>query len=199
MVARRRRISLRPVSRYLESARRSCGERSRAADLVAGESRAIDAVLLAGGGQRRSVLQSVIFRTQCHIYVYDRRILLAAGCIRNARHPMMRDLALTIMLAVSAAASAQSIVTVAGGGSDDARPALYVTIERPSRVAIDAAGNVYVSEGQRVRRLSMTTGIMTTMAGIVSPGILGDGGPATAAGLFNPEGIAFDRSGNLYI
>jgi len=103
------------------------------------------------------------------------------------------------MLSATLQLRGQSIYTIAGGGTDDGRPALYVALETPSRIAIDASGNVYVSEGQRVRKLAIVSGIMSTAAGIGSPGIIGDGGPATAAALFNPVGIAFDRAGNLYI
>jgi len=43
------------------------------------------------------------------------------------------------------------------------------------------------------------SGIITTFSGNGSTGRSGDGGPATAAGIGNPYGIAFDNSGNMYI
>jgi sugar lactone lactonase YvrE len=81
-------------------------------------------------------------------------------------------------------------------------------------VAVDRAGNLYLAEqlNQRVRRVDATTGIITTVAGGglldtirglstlgSSAGFSGDGGPATAAQLNAPGGLAVDRAGNLYV
>ncbi len=68
-------------------------------------------------------------------------------------------------------------------------------------MATDAAGNVYVSEAYscRVRKVSAATGTISTVAGNGTRGFSGDGGPATAAALHQPEGIAVDTSGNLFI
>jgi uncharacterized protein (TIGR03437 family) len=67
-------------------------------------------------------------------------------------------------------------------------------------VAMDAAGNLYISDSGhgRVRKIN-TSGIISTVAGNGSPGSGGDGGPATSASLFAPAGIALDTAGNLYI
>jgi uncharacterized protein (TIGR03437 family) len=64
-------------------------------------------------------------------------------------------------------------------------------------VAIDPGGNVYFSEANRVRMISR--GIISTVVGNGTTGFSGDGGPATAAQLNSPCGLAFDSSGNLYI
>jgi hypothetical protein len=64
-------------------------------------------------------------------------------------------------------------------------------------VAMDTAGNVYVSESNRVRKISQ--GVITTVAGTGIAGFNGDNGPATDAQLNHPNGIGVDAAGNLYI
>jgi sugar lactone lactonase YvrE len=73
-------------------------------------------------------------------------------------------------------------------------------------VAVDAAGNLYISEvrSRRVRRVDANTGIITTVVGsgpvFPAPATFsGDGGPATAATLNGPQSLVFDAAGNLYI
>lgn len=70
----------------------------------------------------------------------------------------------------------------------------------PRNVALDAAGSLYISEfnGNRVQRLR-TDGVLEIIAGTGVAGFGGDGGPATAALLSSPAGLAFDSAGNLYI
>lgn len=84
--------------------------------------------------------------------------------------------------------------------ADDGNPANGVRLCGPSGLALDAAGNLLVSdtEHHRVRRIDATTGILTTVAGGVGTSG-GDGGLATAAGLFVPRGLAVDPAGNLFI
>jgi len=70
-------------------------------------------------------------------------------------------------------------------------------------VAVDAGGNnVYIADGanNRIRKVVMSTGIITTIAGNGTAGYGGDGGPATAATceISAPKGIAVDGSGNVY-
>jgi sugar lactone lactonase YvrE len=95
------------------------------------------------------------------------------------------------------------ITTVAGNGlndfSGDGGPATLAALGETSGVAVDASGNLYIADPfGRVRRVDATTHIITTVAGGGS-GPLGDGGPATAASLLFPEGVAIDGAGNLYI
>lgn len=95
------------------------------------------------------------------------------------------------------------ITTVAGNGSSgysgDNGPATSAQLAAPVGVAVDLAGNLYVADlvDDRIRRV--TNGVITTVAGNGTFGFSGDGGPATAAELILPSGIAVDSSGSLYI
>ena len=112
-------------------------------------------------------------------------------------------------------ASTNIITTVAGGGTGgDGGPAIAAALTGPCGVTLDSAGNLYLSEScgtaqgpsgppvtimNRVRRVDAVTGIITTIAGGVSSGFSGDGGPATSALLNVPAGMANDAAGNVYI
>jgi trimeric autotransporter adhesin len=96
------------------------------------------------------------------------------------------------------------ITTFAGGGSPvlgDGGPATAAQFDPSSGVAFDSSGNLYIADlnNNRIRKVSLATGIITTIAGTGFTGSTGDGGPAIAAQLNGPFAIAFDSSGNLYI
>ena len=96
------------------------------------------------------------------------------------------------------------ITTVAGNGtfgfSGDGGPATAAELNQPSSVAVDSAGNIYIADSanNRIRKVD-TSGGITTVAGNGTFGFSGDGGPATAAELNQPEGMAVDSAGNIYI
>lgn len=70
----------------------------------------------------------------------------------------------------------------------------------PGAIAVDSTGNIYFTEnGQVIRKASITTGVLSTIAGMQSRGYSGDGGPATAAQFNTATDIQFDKAGNLYI
>jgi sugar lactone lactonase YvrE len=106
-----------------------------------------------------------------------------------------------LLFATIGTSSAQSILTVAGGGTDDGRPATVAGLNIPSGVALDASINLYIADtyNNRIRRVAAASGIITTVAGNGSASFSGDGGPATTASLLFPEGVALDVSGNVYI
>jgi sugar lactone lactonase YvrE len=86
------------------------------------------------------------------------------------------------------------------GVSRDVAAATAVELDSPQGLAADAAGNLYIAEtgGNRVRKVS-TNGTVSTVAGGMGAGYSGDGGPAPAAQLNGPTGLALDATGRLYI
>jgi len=97
-----------------------------------------------------------------------------------------------------------SIRTIAGtgeaGSGGDGELATSARLNLPSGLALDGAGNLYISDtaNHRVRKLA-ASGSIVTVAGTGSFGYSGDGGPATAAQLNSPRGLAVDAAGDLYI
>ena len=97
-----------------------------------------------------------------------------------------------------------AVTTVAGNGtqgySGDGGPATSAALNGPWGVAVDSSGNLYIADqnNYRIRKVS-TSGIITTVAGNGNGGYSGDGGPATSAMVYNPQGVAVDAAGNLYI
>jgi sugar lactone lactonase YvrE len=87
------------------------------------------------------------------------------------------------------------------GFSGDNGPATSARLSTPWGVATDRFGNVFIvdTNNQRVRRVDATTGIITTVAGNGVYSFSGDGGLATSASLWDPQGIAVDANGNLFI
>lgn len=90
---------------------------------------------------------------------------------------------------------------VSGFGGDGGPASAAMITGAPRDVATDAAGNLYFTDaGGRIRKVTQSTGIITTVAGIggTASGYTGDGGPATASQLGYPQGIALDNAGNIY-
>ena len=87
--------------------------------------------------------------------------------------------------------------TGVSGDSGDGGPAVNAEIGQPQGVVVDSSGNVYISANHRIRRVS-GDGTITTIAGTGTAGFSGDGGPAVAAQLSQPTGLALDSAGNLY-
>jgi sugar lactone lactonase YvrE len=67
-------------------------------------------------------------------------------------------------------------------------------------IALDAAGNIYFADADnnRIRRVDISTRIITTVAGTGAAMDSGDGGLAVSAGVSRPTGITVDASGDLY-
>lgn len=95
------------------------------------------------------------------------------------------------------------ITTVAGigtaGFSGDNGLATAAMLNNTQTVAVDSFGNLYIGDvfNNRIRKVDVSTGIITTFAGSGISSFAGDGGPATAAN-FEPNNLCFDKHGNLY-
>lgn len=98
---------------------------------------------------------------------------------------------------------AESMI-VAGTGvtgyRGDGGLATNAMIDRGVHLAVDAAGNLYIAESgnNRIRKIDVASGIISTIAGTGSSIDSGDGGPAIEAGVSAPKGVTLDREGNVY-
>jgi hypothetical protein len=100
--------------------------------------------------------------------------------------------------------SATGIITTAAGTgtrgiSGDGGPATAAEIYDPQGVTAMPDGGFLIADGDYVVRRVSLTGIITTVAGTGTPGFSGDGGPATAAQLTNPNAVAVSADGGFLI
>jgi hypothetical protein len=89
-----------------------------------------------------------------------------------------------------------------GSYTGDGGPATSATMNDPTGVAADSAGNLYIADeaNEVIRKVAASTGIITTVAGVrFAIGDSGDGGPATSAAIAFANGVAVDSAGNFYI
>lgn len=99
--------------------------------------------------------------------------------------------------------TAGTITTVAGTGEQgfdgDGGVATQAILDSPAGVAIDASGNLYISDtgNQRIRKIA-SSGTISTIAGTGTAGFSGDGGAATLAMISLPTAIVVDSSGNVF-
>jgi hypothetical protein len=97
------------------------------------------------------------------------------------------------------------ISTIAGNGTagylGDGGAATSAELHSPNGVAVDALGNLYIADqvNNVIRMVTATTGVITTVAGNGTAGYAGDGGAAISAALNQPNYVALDGAGNLYI
>jgi sugar lactone lactonase YvrE len=103
-------------------------------------------------------------------------------------------------------AQTKRMTTVAGGSGGgpydgDNKPATQARLWSPDDVAVDAAGNLFISDfgNNRIRRVSAQTGLITTVAGTGAYGYNGEGIAATAARLAQPTSVVLDAAGDLFI
>src|ERR1019366_1955905 len=94
------------------------------------------------------------------------------------------------------------ITTVAGtnssGFSGDGGLAINAQLNHPTAVTTDGSGNLFVMDTSRVRRVDVN-GVITTIAGNGTGAFSGDGGAATNASLNQPNGVAIDPYGHIFI
>ena len=87
------------------------------------------------------------------------------------------------------------------GDSGNGGLAVEAQLIEPEGIAVDKAGNVYIADqyAQVVRKITASTGVISIFAGTGNGGYSGDGGPALKAELNEPQGLALDAAGDLYI
>lgn len=105
-----------------------------------------------------------------------------------------------LKLAAGTGAVSRVAGTRTAGFSGDDGLATAAALSGPTAVAV-GAGNLYIADtaNRRVRKVTLATGIITTVAGNGTRDSTGDGGPATSATLKVCQGVAVDGAGNLYI
>src|ERR1019366_3091710 len=97
------------------------------------------------------------------------------------------------------------ITTIAGkdtaGYCCDGGPATNAKLYYPEQLCLDNFGNLYIADAgnNRIRKIVLSTGLITTVAGNGTGAYSGDGELATNAELFGPQAICTDTSGNIYI
>src|SRR5271157_3422482 len=103
--------------------------------------------------------------------------------------------------ALAASPPIYQLTTVAGSDQvGDGGQAVAAQLEQPEGIVVDRAGNLYIADAanHRVRKVT-PAGVISTVAGNGHQGFSGDNGPASAAQLNQPYGLALDVAGNLYI
>jgi len=88
-----------------------------------------------------------------------------------------------------------------GGYLGDGGSASSALLNFPAQLTYDSKGNIYFTDfnNEVIRKIDISTGIITTFCGNGTAGSSGDNGPATSAQLNAPNGICFDQLGNFYI
>ncbi len=120
--------------------------------------------------------------------------------IADTNNHVIRKVMMSTGIISTVAGNGDTTSTGLGSYSGDGGPAIKASLNFPYAVAFDAAGNMLIpdSANNRVRKVDIA-GNISTLAGTGANGYSGDGGQASQAQLWSPEGIAVDPAGNIYI
>jgi len=122
--------------------------------------------------------------------------------IANNGNNLIREVSTSGIINTFAGIASGAISGTNAGYSGDGGLATVAELYSPTGIGVDAFGNVYIADGgNNLIRIVNTSGIISTIAGNYNEGsgYSGDGGPATAAQLNFPEGMAVDAFENVYI
>ncbi len=129
--------------------------------------------------------------------------------VADALNNRVQEIAATTHTQFGIAMTAGDVYTVAGsavgtsGTSGNGGPATSALLDVPIGLAVDPAGNLYISDSgnNRVQKVVASTGVISTVAGSAAgtSGATGDGGAAASALLDSPWGLGVDSAGDLYI
>jgi hypothetical protein len=115
--------------------------------------------------------------------------------IADEYNSRIRKVTVSTGIITTIAGSASTTTTSVGDGDSATAGRLY----NPTGLVLDSAGNIYIADwsSNRVRKVTVSTGIITTIAGNGGTGSYsGDSGAATAADLYRPYGVAIDSTGS---
>ncbi|MEO6982935.1 MAG: Ig-like domain repeat protein, partial [Edaphobacter sp.] len=153
-------------------------------------------ILLLALGSLRTVAQTTTSATTVPLLLPSAIVFDAAGNLYIAE---------TANHAIRKVDTARNITIIAGdatqGFSGDNGPATAAQLDSPQGLALDTHQNLYIADthNQRIRKLSLTTGLITTIAGTGTAGFAGDNAPALSARLNLPTALALDANRNLYL
>jgi hypothetical protein len=123
--------------------------------------------------------------------------------IADSRNNVIREVFAGSGMITTVAGTAPQSWYPSAGYSGDGGPATNAKLNYPQGVAVDGVGNLFIadSENNVIRKVNASNQIISTVAGNTSSGLFGsgDGGPATSATVIEPQGIAVDSAGNLFI
>jgi hypothetical protein len=132
--------------------------------------------------------------------------MLAISASAKLIRPLANNIYLTGSNRIRKITAATGIITtIAGTGtvgySGDNGPAVAALLSLPWGLCVDGAGNLYCGDRNNfaVRKINLSTGIITAFAGTGAIGSTGDGGQASLARIGNTFGIAADKRDNIYI
>jgi hypothetical protein len=180
----------------------SCGDRVRKIEAATG----IITTVAGGHGSYASVdgqLANVSSLDQPEGFAFDREgnLFIAARGEQRVRKVSGAGIITTVAGSTSGFdAGIMGMWAYEPGFSGDGGPATAAALNDPSAIALDDAGNLYISDtmNYRIRRVDAITGEIRTIAGTGVKGFSGDGGPAIKAQITTPSGIFAASDGRIY-